>query len=74
MSRTEGRNLRVVLYEGPGSTPLADQDRYQALSSLLDNGFEVSRPVAGQEVAPPDDAPVLCPGPAGWRAARDGRP
>ena len=59
MSRTEGRNLRVVLYEGPGSTPLADQDRYQALSSLLDNGFEVSRPVAGQEVAPPDDAPVL---------------
>ena len=59
MSRTEGRNLRVVLYEGPGSTPLADQDRYQVLSSLLDNGFEVTRPVAGQEVAPPDDAPVL---------------
>ena len=59
MSRTEGRNLRVVLYEGPGSTPLTAQDRYQALSSLLDNGFEVTRPVAGQEVAPPDDAPVL---------------
>ena len=59
MSRTEGRNLRVVLYEGPGSTPLADQDRYQVLSSLLDNGFEVTRPVTGQEVAPPDDAPVL---------------
>jgi len=59
VSRTEGRNLRVVLYEGPGSTPLADQDRYEALSSLLDNGFEVTRPVAGQEVAPPDDAPVL---------------
>ena len=59
MSRTEGRNLRVVLYEGPGSTPLADQDRYRVLSSLLDNGFEVTRPIAGQEVAPPDDAPVL---------------
>ena len=59
MSRTEGRNLRVVLYEGPGSTPLTDQDRYQALSTLLDNGFEVTRPVAGQEVAPPDDAPIL---------------
>ena len=59
MSRTEGRNLRVVLYEGPGSTPLGDQDRYQALSSLLDHGFEVTRPVVGQEVAPPDDAPVL---------------
>jgi Pyruvate/2-oxoacid:ferredoxin oxidoreductase delta subunit len=26
---------------------------------LLDNGFEVTRPIAGQEVAPPDDAPVL---------------
>ncbi len=59
MSRTEGRNLRVVLYEGPGSAPLGDGDRYQVLSSLLDNGFEVTRPVAGQEVAPPDDAPVL---------------
>ena len=59
MSRTDGKNLRVVLYEGAGSTPLTDEARYQALSSLLDNGFEVTRPVAGQEVAPPDDAPVL---------------
>ena len=59
MSRTEGKNLRVVLYEGPGSTPLGDTDRYQTISTLLDNGFEVTRPVAGQEVAPPDDAPVL---------------
>ena len=59
MSRTEGKNLRVVLYEGPGSTRLEDEDRYQVLSALLDNGFEVTRPVAGQEVAPPDDAPVL---------------
>ncbi len=59
MSRTEGRNLRVVLYEGPGSRPLADDDRFRTLSTLLDNGFEVTRPVAGQEVAPADDAPVL---------------
>ena len=59
MSRTEGKNLRVVLYEGPGSTRLEDEHRYQVLSALLDNGFEVTRPVAGQEVAPPDDAPVL---------------
>ena len=59
MSRTDGRNLRVVLYEGPGSRPLTDEARYQALSSLLDNGFEVTRPIAGQEVAPPDNTPVL---------------
>ena len=59
MSRTQGRNLRVVLYEGPGSTPLAALDRYQTLSALLDDGFEVTRPVAGEEVAPADGAPVL---------------
>ena len=59
MSRTDGTNLRVILYEGPGSTPLDDGARYQVLSTLLDNGFEVTLPVAGQEVAPADDAPVL---------------
>ncbi len=59
MSRTEGKNLRVVLYEGPGSESLEAQTRFEVLSSLLENGFEVTRPVAGQEVAPPDDAPVL---------------
>ena len=59
MSRTEGKNLRVVLYEGPGSTPLSNDARYEALTSLLDNGFEVTRPVAGHEVAPSDDSPLL---------------
>jgi len=59
VSRTEGKNLRVIIYEGPGSAPLGDTERYEVLSTLLDNGFEVTRPVSGQEVAPPDDAPVL---------------
>ena len=59
MSRTEGKNLRVVLYEGPGSTPLADDARFDTLSALLDSGFEVTRPVSEQQVAPADDAPVL---------------
>ncbi len=59
MSRTEGRNLRVVLYEGPGSRALGDEERFEALSALLDNGFEVTRPMAGQDVAPADGAPVL---------------
>ena len=59
MSRTEGRNLRVVLYEGPGSRALGDDERFEALSTLLDNGFEVTRPMAGQDVAPADGAPVL---------------
>ena len=59
MSRTEGKNLRVILYEGPGSTPLGSEARYQMLTSLLDDGFEVTRPVVGQAVAPSDNAPLL---------------
>ena len=59
MNHTEGRNLRVVLYEGTGSSTLEDEERFETLSTLLDNGFEVTRPVSGQEVAPADDAPIL---------------
>ena len=59
MNKTEGKNLRVVLYEGPGSAPLPDEDRYRAISALLQNGFEVSRPAAGGSVAPADGAPML---------------
>lgn len=59
MNKTEGRNLRVVFYEGPGSAPLPSEDRYQAIASLLQNGFEVSRPAPGGAVSPADGAPLL---------------
>ena len=59
MNKTEGKNLRVVLYEGPGSAPLPAEDRYRAISALLQNGFEVSRPAAGGTVARSDGAPML---------------
>jgi len=59
MNKTEGKNLRVVLYEGPGSAPLPAEDRYHAISALLQNGFEVSRPAAGGTVAKSDGAPML---------------
>jgi Pyruvate/2-oxoacid:ferredoxin oxidoreductase delta subunit len=59
MNKTEGKNLRVVLYEGPGSVPLPAEDRFAAIFSLLQNGFEVSRPAAGGTVARNDGAPVL---------------
>jgi Pyruvate/2-oxoacid:ferredoxin oxidoreductase delta subunit len=59
MNKTEGRNLRVVLYEGPGSAPLPAEDRFRAISALLQNGFEVSRPAAGGTVARSDGAPLL---------------
>jgi len=59
VNKTEGKNLRVVFYEGPGSAPLSADDRFRAISSLLQNGFEVSRPAAGGAVAPADGAPLL---------------
>ena len=62
MNKTEGTNLRVVFYEGPGSAPLASEDRFQAISSLLEHGFEVTRPAAGGAVARADAAPILALG------------
>ena len=59
MNKTEGANLRVVLYEGPGSTPFPAGDRYQAVAALLDQGFEVTRPAAGGEVARADASTLL---------------
>jgi len=59
VSRTDGTNLRVVLYEGPGSTPLEDADRFRAISALLESGFEVTRPAAGGAVSGPDGASIL---------------
>ncbi len=59
MNKTDGKNLRVVFYEGPGSAAIAEEDRFRAISSLLQNGFEVSRPAKGGSVAPADGAPML---------------
>jgi Pyruvate/2-oxoacid:ferredoxin oxidoreductase delta subunit len=62
VNKTEGKNLRVVFYEGPGSAPLAAEDRYAAIALLLQNGFEVSRPARGGSVARADGAPMLVMG------------
>lgn len=59
MNKTEGKNLRVVLYEGPGSAPVPPGDLFLTVSALLQHGFEVSRPAQGGSVAPADGAPVL---------------
>jgi len=58
-SKTEGINLRVVLYEGEGSVALANETRAAAMGALLDEGFEVSRPLAGGAVSPQDESPLL---------------
>lgn len=59
MVRTEGLNLRVVLYEGDGATPLSDAARLETLTALLEGGFEVSRPTSTGMIAPHDADPVL---------------
>jgi Pyruvate/2-oxoacid:ferredoxin oxidoreductase delta subunit len=59
VNKTEGKNLRVVFYEGPGSVPLPAEDRYAAIATLLENGFEVSRPAEGGAVARADGSPML---------------
>ncbi len=59
MSRTEGKNLRVVVYEGAGSQPLPDEDRFAMISSLLAEGFEVTRAAPGGDVADADARTML---------------
>jgi len=59
VSKTHGANLRVVFYEGPGAVPLAAEERFGAISSLLDNGFEVTRPANGGTVSRADASPIL---------------
>lgn len=50
MSIRTQSTLRVVLYEGEGAAPL--DDRFAAISSLLEKGYTVTRSIAGGSVAP----------------------
>ena len=59
MSLTESQLLRVVMYEGEGSEPLSSEARYQTLSTLLGEGFAVTRTDGRQHVAPHDRSSVL---------------
>lgn len=49
--------LRVLLYEGRGSAPLAAEERFALLTALLENGFPVSRPIAETGVPAPQHGP-----------------
>jgi Pyruvate/2-oxoacid:ferredoxin oxidoreductase delta subunit len=51
--------LRVVLYEGGDAEPLQDEDRFQAVSRLLQQGFALTRVGAAGRTAPADDMPAL---------------
>ncbi len=70
--------VRVVVYEGPGATALADGDRFAAVSALLERGFGVTRAGAGRPVPPPDASPLLVlgrwsEGPPTWEAEAGAR-
>lgn len=42
MSTPNGRSIQVSLYEGSGSARLADEERFEILSELLDHGYRVT--------------------------------
>jgi Pyruvate/2-oxoacid:ferredoxin oxidoreductase delta subunit len=52
-------DLRVVLYEGEGSSPLEPARRLATLTALLNAGYQVSRVVAGGQVTPADHGAML---------------
>ncbi|MBI5383182.1 MAG: ferredoxin family protein [Verrucomicrobia bacterium] len=51
--------LRLILYEGPGSQPWSDEERFALLTALLDKGWSVSRVLAPEAVLANDDRLVL---------------
>lgn len=62
MSLTGQKTLRIVLYEGEGAEQFSAQDRFSALSSLLEQGYSVTRSGGRGEVSRSDGSPVLVVG------------
>ena len=52
-------SLRVILYEGEGAAPLAAEERFSAMTALLERGFAVSRSDGAAPLAPADRSPHL---------------
>jgi len=59
MGLKEQTTLRIVLYEGSGAQPLETNDRFTALTGLLERGFAVTRVAGEGRVAPADRASLL---------------
>jgi Pyruvate/2-oxoacid:ferredoxin oxidoreductase delta subunit len=51
--------LRVVLYEGNDAEPLEGEQRFQAVSRLLGQGFALTRVGGAGRTAPADDIPAV---------------
>jgi len=59
MGLKEQTTLRVVLYEGSGAQPLEANDRFAAVTGLLEKGFAVTRVTGEGRVAPADRTSLL---------------
>ena len=59
MSLRDQTPLRVVLYEAADAEPLDGEQRFAAISSLLQQGFALTRVAAAGRTAPADDGPAL---------------
>jgi len=54
--------IRVVLYEGSGAETLDADERYAAVTALLERGFGVTRAGSKRPVAPADASPLFVVG------------
>lgn len=59
MPLTTDTSLRVLLYEGADAQALDPAARLAALTTLLENGFTVTRAVKGGKVTPHERGPLL---------------
>jgi Pyruvate/2-oxoacid:ferredoxin oxidoreductase delta subunit len=59
MSLQDQPTLRVVLYEGTGAQSLDANERFSALTALLERGFAVTRTTPGGRVAPHERGSLL---------------
>jgi len=62
MSLHDQSTLRVLLYEGPGSQAWADEERFDLLSQLLEQGYSLTRRAGTGAVAPAQNQPMLLVG------------
>ncbi len=59
MSLRDQTFLRIVVYEGRDAEPLDGEQRFQAVSRLLNQGFALTRVGSEGRTAPADDVPAL---------------
>jgi Pyruvate/2-oxoacid:ferredoxin oxidoreductase delta subunit len=59
MSLKDQTTLRIVLYEGKGAQPMEANDRFTAVTALLEKGYALTRVTGEGCVAPADGASLL---------------